>query len=240
MPLATSYSHLQDVKSCDSTKDTLQSETRERPLFLLLKANFSYVSCRRNQIQPSQPPVEYWWVLSSVFLNKNKTDNEPSTCMRWEGLVGGRVGECCAWVDKPRGQDGCIGDVPGKHPPPRNKQFNQLQPMREGKQKTRRLVSETETNKSNNCFLQYFFFYSCSCFFFFFLLFYFFKTLKLESSVAPHTASFFRLAELYTLWNPAWMIQKNNSNTSNNENLLYVGGNFPWSFLLWSIGFLSF
>lgn len=89
--------------------------------------------------------------------------------------------------------------------------------------------------QTNNCFLQYFF-YSC---FFFLLLFYFFKTLKLESSVAPHTASFFRLAELYTLWNPAWMIQK----------IIIIatmriycmrGENFTWSFLLWSLGFLSF
>lgn len=31
-----------------------------------------------------------------------------------------------------------------------------------------------------------------------------------------------------------------NNNNSNNENLLYVGGNFTWSFLLWSVGFLSF
>lgn len=66
---------------------------------------------------------------------------------------------------------------------------------------------QKQKKQSTNCFQQWFF-YSCSCFFFFLLLFYFFKILKLESSVAPHTASFFRLTELYTLWNPAWMIQK--------------------------------
>lgn len=77
-------------------------------------------------------------------------------------------------------------------------------------------------NRETNCFLQYFF-YSWSCFFFL-LLFYFFKTLKLESSVAPpHSFVFCRLAELYTLWNPAWMIQKN-TNNSNTENLLSAEG----------------
>lgn len=96
--------------------------------------------------------------------------------------------------------------VPGEHPPPRNILTNlNLWPMREEKQKSGDGFQKQKTNKTSNCFLQYFFFYSC---FFFLLLFYFFKTLKLESSVAPHTASFFRLAELYTLWNPAWMIQK--------------------------------
>lgn len=31
-----SYSHLQDVKSCDSIKDTLKSEQKEQPFIFLL------------------------------------------------------------------------------------------------------------------------------------------------------------------------------------------------------------
>ena len=132
---------------------------------------------------------------------------------------------------------GTFTPVPREHPPPWNNLTNLNQwPKREEKQKCGDGFQKRKNKPTSNCFLQYFF-YSCSCFFFFLLLFYFFKTSKLESSVAPHTASFFRLAELYTLWNPAWMIQKKNIN-SNNENLLYVGGSFPQSFLLWSVGFL--
>lgn len=37
-----------------------------------------------------------------------------------------------------------------------------------------------------------------------------------------------------------WYKKKNNNNNSINENLLYVGAIFYWSFLLWSAGFLSF
>lgn len=141
---------------------------------------------------------------------------------------------------KSRGQDGCVWGclpLPLENTPPPQKQFNQPQPTTYERRKTKRGDGfQKQQKNNNNCFLQYFFFYSC---FFFLLLFYFFKTLKLESSVAPHTASFFRLAELYTLWKSCMNDTKNNNN-SNNENLLYVGGNFTWSFLLWSVGFLSF
>jgi len=94
---------------------------------------------------------------------------------------------------------GVFNIVPGERPPPRNKQCNQPQSVREEKLKNVEMGFRNK-KQTNNCFLQYFFFYSCL---FFLLLYYFFKTLKLESSVAPDTASFFRLAELYTLWNPA-------------------------------------
>ena len=163
---------------------------------------------------------------------------------KWVGELGivARGWQVHQW--KSRGQDGSAGDV---HPIslentvlPENKQFNQPQHKTCERRKTKKsgagFQKQKKTKQTNNCFLQYFFFYSC----FFFLLLLFFKTLKLESSVAPHTASFFRLAELYTLWSPAWMIQKKNYNNSNNENLLYAGGNFTLSFLLWSLGFLSF
>ncbi|KAK5607405.1 hypothetical protein CRENBAI_024807 [Crenichthys baileyi] len=80
--------------------------------------------------------------------------------------------------------------------PETKKNFSQPHPMT----KKKKLRMDYSNNKqTNNCFLQYFFFYSFSCFFFLLLLF-FFRTSKLESSVAPHTASFFKTCRVVTLY----------------------------------------
>lgn len=130
---------------------------------------------------------------------------------KWVGELGSTArGWRVPW-SKSRGRDGCDGDIYRRpwRTPSSQKQLDQPQPATYEGRKTKKKCGDgfqkQKKKQTSNCFLQYFFFYSC---FFFLLLFYFFKTLKLESSVAPHTASFFRLAELYTLWNPAWMIQK--------------------------------
>lgn len=132
----------------------------------------------------------------------------PLTCIRCEGQVVGRVGG--VGVSKLWRKSG-VGwgalSLSLETNTLKNKQFIQPQPMiydmRKHNNNNRVEMGFRNKNKSNNHFLQHFFFNSCSCFFF--LLLFYFKTLKLESSVAPHTASasFLRLAELYTLWNPA-------------------------------------
>lgn len=147
--------------------------------------------------------------------------------------VGGRVGTCRRGWDKSLGPtvEGRIWE----RPPPR-KQLNLPQharPMRKKKKKAKTGFRK----KSSNWFLQYFFFYSCV----FFPPPSLFETLKLESSAAA-ALLFFSLADLYTLWNPAWKIQKKR------KILLMIiatmriycmwGGNFIQSYLLWS--FLSF
>lgn len=83
-------------------------------------------------------------------------------------------------------------------------------------------------NKSNNCFLQYFFFYSCSCFFFF-LLFSSTSSKHWSLNLLLHPTQL-RFLDLRS-WTPCgilheWYKKINNNNTSNNENLLYVGGIF--------------
>lgn len=130
---------------------------------------------------------------------------------KWVGELGSVARGWQTLWSKCRVKDGCVGDVyspvPWGHPS--NQETNSLtnlnlRPM--GRKKKWRWVSGTKNKQTSNCILQYFFFYSRV--FFLFPSFFFFKTLKLESSVAPHAASFLRLAKFYTLWNPAWMTQK--------------------------------
>lgn len=280
MPLATSYSHLQDVKSCDSTKRQFAVRDKKKKekknynhsfiyfLFIYLSlasreptpVSFGKQTNKQkknDRIQPSQPPVEYWWVLSSAFLNKSKTEKSSRAPVRgaaasggwesWGVLQGG-------WpipssqntlppskkntLTKCRGQDGRVGNVypslsilpthlippsppentTSSHPSRKRKRLDQPQPCdlreRENTQKRAEMFQENEKkNKTTKkkykpitvfCSISSSAPASSSCSFPSTSS----ETSKLESSVAPDTASFFRLAELYTLWNPAWMIQK--------------------------------
>lgn len=105
--------------------------------------------------------------------------------------------------------------------------------QRERKKKKRRRVS----GKKKKRFLQYLFFYSCV----FFLPPSLYETLKPESSVAAALLFFqsCRLVHPVESCMKDTKEKKSTNDNSNNENLLYVGGNFQQSFLLWSF-FLSF
>lgn len=57
LPAAINYSHLQDVKSCDSTKETVRNKLIISFIFLVIY--FIYLFSFSNNQQPSQPPVVY-------------------------------------------------------------------------------------------------------------------------------------------------------------------------------------
>lgn len=211
LPAAINSSHLQDVKSCGSTKET---ETNEHQLFYFCIYLFLYLfSFSSNQRPfPATSCISMSFIIC-VFKMRTKLSRCPPPCMRWGGRSWvGAVGRRRRKWDK--SSSPTVEGMIGERPPPGKKHLNlpQQRETYEGEKKKKKENEEDgfqEKKKKTNWFFAVF------LLLFLRLLSVSFPLRNTEawifcgsSTTAQQHNCFFSLADLYTLWNPAWKIQK--------------------------------